>query len=320
MTNEEIFSNVFKQLKSIASKDKKNIFYLLYYSVIEAILLLVSPLTSAFIINSVLAHASISITVLSIVVIVIFSLIAILQVIKEYIIEKFEQKIFVKNAIKVSELAINNKNNLQNKDKIDKYMNYFFDVVHIQKLFPILLLNGSSLIIKVVISLLLLLLFDVSFFVLGVVFIIIFAIMILFLGRKSPKNAVARSDAKHNAIYFLQSIPFLNDTSQSISSRLDGYLTKYISKRQQMFAIIIKQVALTFVTEGFILASFFILGGYLVFEGIVPIGEFVAAEILIISVVGALKEFIEKIDYIYDMIEGFYKIDKLSKVFESEET
>ncbi|MBL1243805.1 MAG: hypothetical protein COA39_005330 [Sulfurimonas sp.] len=45
----------------------------------------------------------------------------------------------------------------------------------------------------------------------------------------------------------------------------------------------------------------------------IPIGEFVAIEIIIISVVYALRDFMKQIDYIYDMIEGFYKVDKLSK-------
>ncbi|RUM44216.1 MAG: ABC transporter ATP-binding protein, partial [Hydrogenimonas sp.] len=98
----QIIDLVIRNLKQIVSEDKKNIFYLLYYSMIEAILLMVSPLTSAFIINSVLAHATISITVLSFIVIVIFVIIAILQVLKEYMVEKFEQKIFVKNSIKIS--------------------------------------------------------------------------------------------------------------------------------------------------------------------------------------------------------------------------
>jgi len=164
----KITSLVIQNIKQIVSDDKKNIFYFLYYSMIEAVLLIVSPLTSAFIINSVLAHATISIAVLSFIVIVIFIIIAILQILKEYMVEKFEQKIFVKNSIKISTLALDRREQEQtDQELIDKYMNYFFDVISIQKLFPVILLNGSGLIIKVFVSLILLFLFDVSFFLLG---------------------------------------------------------------------------------------------------------------------------------------------------------
>ena len=311
----KITSLVIQNLKQIVSDDKKNIFYFLYYSMIEAILLMVSPLTSAFIINSVLAHATISITVLSFIIIVIFVIIAILQVLKEYMVEKFEQKIFVKNAIKISKLALDAEGKVS-KDIVDKYMNYFFDVISIQKLFPVILLNGSGLLIKVVVSLILLFLFDPSFFILGLFFIILFAITVLFLGRNGAKFAIQRSDAKHEAIYYLQNIPVqLQDSSKALKT-LDRLLSNFVYARQNMFKIIVKQLSITFFIEGVILGSFFIVGGYFVFKGIVPIGEFVATEIIIISVVNALRDFMKQIDYMYDMIEGFYKINKLSAVLE----
>jgi len=311
----QIIDLVIRNLKQIISEDKKNIFYLLYYSMIEAILLMVSPLTSAFIINSVLAHATISITVLSFIVIVIFVIIAILQVLKEYMVEKFEQKIFVKNSIKISTLALEARDQV-NKDVVDKYMNYFFDVISIQKLFPIILLNGSGLLIKVLVSLILLLLFDLSFFLLGLLFITFFVIVVLFLGREGAKFAIQRSDAKHEAIYYLQSIPMQSQTADETVKTLDKLLMNFVHARQKMFGVIAKQLSLTFFIEGIILSTFFIVGGYLVFKGIVPIGEFVATEIIIISVVNALKDFMKQIDYMYDMIEGFYKVNKLSTILE----
>jgi len=311
----KITSLVIQNLKQIVSDDKKNIFYFLYYSMIEAILLMVSPLTSAFIINSVLAHATISITVLSFIIIVIFVIIAILQVLKEYMVEKFEQKIFVKNAIKISKLALDAEGKVS-KDIVDKYMNYFFDVISIQKLFPVILLNGSGLLIKVVVSLILLFLFDPSFFILGLFFIILFAITVLFLGRNGAKFAIQRSDAKHEAIYYLQNIPVQSQDSSKTLKTLDRLLSNFVYARQNMFKIIVKQLSITFFIEGVILGSFFIVGGYFVFKGMVPIGEFVATEIIIISVVNALRDFMKQIDYMYDMIEGFYKINKLSAVLE----
>jgi len=308
----ELISN---NLKHLISQDKKNISYLLYYSVLESILLMVSPLASAIIINSVLAHATLSISVLSFVVIVIFLGITILQILKEYIIEKFEQKIFVQHAINLASSSMKLKDFELDKT-IDKYMNYFFDVISIQKLFPVLLLNGTALAVKLIVSLALLFVFDMNLFVLGVFFIIIFGIVILFLGRNGALFAIERSDAKHEAIYFLQNIPTYQKENENILQKLDELLVTFVKARKKMFLIIIRQLGLTFFMEGLILSSFFILGGYLVFEGKMPIGEFIASEIIIISVTYALRDFMKQIDYIYDVVEGFYKINKLSKKLE----
>jgi len=121
----KVLINIFKIIK----EDNKNILYLLYYSSIEAILVLSIPLASSFIINSVLAHATISIFVLAFIVITIFFLAMILQVVKSYIIEKFEQKIFVKTAIKVAVMASQLQDkSAETKKSMEKYMNYFFDI------------------------------------------------------------------------------------------------------------------------------------------------------------------------------------------------
>ena len=293
-------------------EDKRNILYLLYYSSIEAILVLAIPLASSFIINSVLAHATISIVVLAFIVITIFFLAMILQVLKSYIIEKFEQKIFVKSAIKVAVMATELQDeSVETKKSMEKYMNYFFDIGAIQKIFPIILLDGMGLLIKIVVSLLLLLAFDPLFFGLGIIFFVVFTTILLFLGRRGFGYAINRSDAKHSAIYFLQHIPERTEPKAKILEKFDKHLSGFVNARKKIFRVVLKQLTLTYFMEGLILSAFLVLGGYLVVNGQLPIGEFVATEIVIVSIIYALKGFMKQIDYIYDMVEGFYKVDKL---------
>lgn len=309
----KISITVFKGIAAIFKADKKNIFYLLYYSAIEAILVLSIPLTSSFIINSILAHANISIFILAVVVITIFLLTTSLQIIKEYIIEKFQQKIFVTTSIKVAKMATKFKNSsVKTKKLIDKYMNYFFDIGAIQKFFPVLLLDGSGLVVKMIASLLLLLAFDPVLFGLGFFFFIFFTIIIIILGIRGPKSAIERSDAKHSSIYFIQNIPFDEKSDEETYKELDTKLTTYINARIKNFRIIISQLSFTFFIEGAIFSTFLIIGGHLVVKGVIPVGEFIAAEIVVVSMTSAVKSFIKQIDYIYDMIEGFYKVDKLT--------
>ncbi len=309
----KIRTSVTKNIMAIFREDKKNIFYLLYYSAIEAILVLSIPLASSFIINSILAHANISIVVLSIVVIIVFLLTTSLQILKEYIIEKFQQKIFLTTSIKIAKMATDFKSSsLETKKLIDKYMNYFFDIGAIQKFFPVLLLDGSGLVVKVIASLLLLLAFDPILFGLGFFFFISFVVIIIVLGINGPKYAIKRSDAKHSSIYFIQNIPFDEREDKETYKELDAQLSSYIDMRIKSFRVTISQLSLTFFTEGAIFSTFLIIGGNLVIKGVLPVGEFIAAEIVVVSMTSAIKSFIKHIDYVYDMIEGFYKIEKLS--------
>ncbi|MDP2077302.1 MAG: ABC transporter ATP-binding protein [Sulfuricurvum sp.] len=306
---EKVISSITKIMK----EDRKNIFFLLYYSLIEAILVMSIPLASSFIINSVLAHTAISVFTLGTIIIIIFILTTVLQIVKEYIVEKFQQKIFVTTGIEVAQLATHLKpSSIDTKDSIDKYMNYFFDISAIQKFFPILLLDGTGLIIRILASLLLLLAFDPLLFGLGVFFLVFFVVMLFILGTNGIDYAIKRSDAKHNAIYYLQNIPYEQTSEEKRFEKLDEYLTRFVTTRNNMFFIIMRQLTLTFVMEGIVLSSFLIGGGYLVINGTLPVGEFVAAEIIVVSIMYVLKGFMKHLDYIYDMIEGVYKLAKLS--------
>ncbi len=191
-------------------------------------------------------------------------------------------------------------------------MNYFFDVIAIQKLLPSIVLNGVALVVKLLISLLLLIIFDVSLFALGIFFIVSYLALILWLGKRGPERAVARSDAKHEAIHYLQTLPLHKQST--LLDRLDEFLYRYVKARNSMFSVIIKQLSLTFIMEGLILSVFFIVGGYLVFKGNMAIGEFIAAEIIILTVTYALNDLMKQIDYFYEIVEGFYKVHKLSHI------
>ena len=307
--NDVVFDNV----KKIIKQDRKNVFNLIYYSVIDALLVLSIPLASSFVINSILAHASFSVYILGMIILVLFVIVTLLQVIKEYIIEKFQQKLFIKAGIEIALKALELRGKALVEPKMyKKLMNYFFDVTAIQKVFPILLLDGLGVVVKMIVSLLLLLAFDPLLFVAGIIFFSLYFYIIIFLGRRGIDFALNRSDAKHSTIYFLQHIKDEEGSNDEILQRFDNSLGHYAKARQKFFKIIIKQLALTYFIEGLIFSIFLILGGYLVISGRLPLGEFVAAEIIVTSITYSLKGFVKQLDYIYDTIEGFYKIHKLS--------
>lgn len=313
----DIKEKLISSIKTIIKEDEKNVFYLIYYSAIEAILLLSIPLAASFIINSVLAHAEVSLVVLGTIVVITFLLTTILQIAKQYIIEKFKQKIFVTTGIKIASMAIKNRDPSENvKHLVHKQMNYFFDIESIQKIFPVLLLDGTGLVVKLVFSLLLLLAFNTTLFLVGLFFVVVFVILLFLLGHNGIKYSIERSNTKHNAIYYLQNILEIHEDEEKIIKFFDGYLKKYIVARTHIFKVVMRQLTLTFLIEGLVVTSFLIVGGYLVINSTLPLGEFVAAEIIVVTITNSLKGFMKQIDYIYDMIEGFHKVEKLSQSLE----
>jgi len=297
--------------------DTRSINYVLYYTLLEGILALSIPLTSSFVINSLISHSYISLVALGTIVSVIFLFIIFLRIIQEYIIEKFEQRVFVSEGYDIANKAYKiNEEKVTLNYPIDKLMNYFFDITTVQKILPILVLNGAGLVAQTIMTLILLMVFNVSLFLVAFTVLTLYVVFIFIFGKNGIRFAVDRSDTKHNAIHFLQKVPFVIATKEEMLEDLEKKMSAYVDARENHYGVRIKQLGISFFIQGLIISGFFILGGYLVIHGKMPIGEFVAAEIIIVTLIHAINSFVKQIDYIYDGIEGFYKIGKLSSSLE----
>lgn len=315
----DIKHKVMRSFVDMLRSDKRSIYYILYYTLIEGILILSIPLASSFVINSLLAHSFISVLVLGSIISTIFLFVIFLRLMQEYIVEKFEQRVFVSEGYKVAQKAFTLKEKgIEDKEHIDKLMNYFFDITTVQKIFPVFILNGAGLIVQMIMTLLLLFIFDVTLFFGAFVILVIYAILIIVLGKNGIIFAIKRSDTKHSAIRFLQKVPSLDASHKELDASLEQKMSDYVDSRQNHFGVRIKQLALSFFMQGVIITGFFMLGGYLVINGNIPIGEFVAAEIVVVTLIYAMNNFVKQLDYIYSGIEGFYKIDKLSSSLDTQ--
>ncbi len=300
--------------------DKSSVYYVLYYTLLEGILVLSIPLTSSFVINSLIAHSYVSLMTLGTIISIVFIFIVFLRIIQEYIVEKFEQRVFVNEGYNIAKKAFKlQEENRTTSYPIDKLMNYFFDITTVQKVLPILILNGAGLIIQIIMTLLLLMVFDMNLFIGAFSVIVIYLFSIVLFGKNGIVFAVKRSDTKHDAIHFLQKVPLEDFKEEEMLIRLEEKMSNYVDARQDHYGVRIKQLGISFFVQGVIITGFFILGGYLVINGKLPIGEFVAAEIIVVTLIYALNSFVKQLDYIYDGIEGFYKIGKLSSSLDDQE-
>lgn len=288
-------------------EEKKILKLLLIYSFLEAILVLSVPLSTTFVVNNVIANSGISVITLGLIISILFVFIISLKLTREYIVEKLQQKIFVKNAFLIANKLFKYE---EVKTISKKYMNYFFDISSIQKFFPLFFLDGLGIVIKVIVSLSLLMVFNWILFVASVVVFVIYVYIFIFLSKGVVEVAVERSDTKHDSIFYLQNIHELEKREDNFL-KLDQELNKHLVARNNLFKIIIKQRALTYIVDSILVGGFLILGGFMVIGGLIPIGDFIASEILILTITYSLKSFVKKLDYLYEASEGFYKIEKL---------
>jgi len=304
--------DILKAIISLFRKDKRLFLYIIYYSIIEGVLVLSFPLAIDFTVNSIIAHASYSVIVIGLIIMVMFLFVALSRVIQHYIVEKFQQKLFVEKAIETFQHAHKiSQREMHFKEPLRKVMNYFFDVTTLQKFFPNIMLEGIALVVNIVVGFALLLAFNPILFEMAFILIIVYAVLIVLLGFNGVRFAKLRSDTKHETVYFLQNVPFSTNEFDKDQRTLDDILSRYVEARKNLFKVMIRQKTLSFIMQGFIYTMFFILGGFLVINGKIPVGEFIAAEIIIVFMNKAITTFVKQIDYFYEIVEGVYKVHKL---------
>ncbi|WP_457596563.1 hypothetical protein [Hydrogenimonas sp.] len=187
-----------------------------------------------------------------------------------------------------------------------------------QKIFPIILLDGSGLVIKLVVSLLLFLAFDPVLFVMGLFFVLLLTLSLYWLGRHGVGYALERSDAKHDSIHYLQRLPLMDDDEERLLETLDARLLRFVCSRVKLFGVLMRQLGLIYFMDGLVFVSFLVVGGYMVTQGQLPLGEFIATEVAVVYLMNALKSFMKQLDYLYDIVEGLYKVEKLARFLEGE--
>ncbi len=290
--------------------ERKLIFYMIYYAILEGVLILSIPLASSLVINSIIAHASFSVLTISFIIFVLFLAVMFIKSIQEYIVEKFKQKLFVEKSIDIVTTCLKCPTEKVSQDNEFKKLNFFFEIIMLQKIFPKFILNSVAIFIDITIGLILLLAFSILLFEVGLVLVIYFGILIL-LGFNGIKYAMLHSDLKYETFFFVKEIPVKGENIEEKLSKLDRLLNKYLDVRNKLFKVILRQKMFSFFIQALIYGLFFVFGSFLVINGQIPVGEFVAAEIIVVYINYAIKGLIKEIDSFYDITEGFYKLGKL---------
>jgi ABC-type bacteriocin/lantibiotic exporter with double-glycine peptidase domain len=94
-------------------------------------------------------------------------------------------------------------------------------------------------------------------------------------------------------------------------NKTDEYVDHYLYHRKHHFNILITQFTGILVFKALVVAGLLVIGTYLVVDRQITLGQFVASEIVIITVVSAVEKVILSLEVIYDALVA---VDKLGHV------
>lgn len=316
-----------KRFLNLLALERKDILQIFYYAIISGMVALSLPLGIQAIVNLIQgAQISTSWIVLVSVVTVGVVFTGVLQLMQLRIIETIQQRIFVKASFELSYRFP--------KIKIEELLNYyppelanrFFDTLTIQKGLSKVLIDVPSALLQVIFALILLSLYHPLFIVFGIVLLGTIYLVFQYTAKKGLQTSLEESKQKYKVAHWIQEIArsvssfkLSGKTSMAIDKN-DSLTEKYLKARENHFGIIKLQYVQLIVFKTVITLGLLIIGGMLVLDQRMNVGQFVAAEIIILLIIASIEKLISSLETLYDMLTALEKLGQVvDKPLESQE-
>lgn len=303
---------------SLLKLDRRDISQIFFYAIFSGLVSLSLPLGIQAIINLIQAgRVSISWIVLVLIVVIGVALVGILSLMQLRITENLQQKIFVRSSFEFGYRLPKLKFEELYNQYPPELANRFFDTLTIQKGTSKLLIDFSTALLQIVFGILLLSLYHPFFILFGVLLAFLLYSIFRFSFAAGLTSSLKESKYKYKVVSWLQEIARNNNSfrkQENFDFALDKnnhLVEEYINYREKHFKVIKRQFTQLIGFKVIITASLLLIGGYLVLNQQMNIGQFVAAEIIILLVINSVEKIIIGLESLYDVLTSVEKIGQI---------
>jgi ABC-type bacteriocin/lantibiotic exporter with double-glycine peptidase domain len=303
------------RFRRLLSLEKEDISQVYIYAFFNGIVNLSLPLGIQAIVNLIQGgQVTTSWYVLVALVIVGIALTGLLQLLQLRIVENISQRIFsnasFEFALRIPKIKYEAFRDYYGPD----LANRFFDTLTIQKGLPKILIDFSLGIFQVIVGLIVLSLYHPFFIIFSVLLLIIVYLIIAATGPKGLSTSLQESTSKYKIAFWIEEVArtklsFKLASNNKLSLiKTDENVNDYLQAREKHFGVIISQSVYLIIFKVLVAAGLLITGSILVFNEQMNIGQFVAAEIIIILIIASVEKIIKTIESIYDVLTALEKI------------
>ena len=318
MTNSVPQLTPWQRFLGLLKLEKKDLLQVIYYAVFSGLISLTLPLGIQAIINLIQgAQISTSWIVLVILVTIGVAFVGVLQLMQMRIIETVQQRVFMRASFEFTYRFP--------KIKMDELRNYyppelanrFFDVLTVQKGLAKLLIDVPTAVLQIVFALILLSFYHPFFIAFGILLVVLIYVVFKFTIQRGMQTSLMESKKKYMVAHWIQevaraviSFKVSGKTSLAIDKN-DRLVDGYLIARESHFKILILQFIQMIGFKVIVTAGLLIIGGLLVLSQEMNIGQFVAAEIIILLVITSVEKLILGLESFYDILTSLEKMGQV---------
>jgi putative ABC transport system ATP-binding protein len=314
-----------ERLLTLIRSEKNDLFVLFYLTLGYSILGIATPLAVQALVNNITMGGVMQpLVVISIILFSLLVLSGFLYVLELYLVEYIQRRLFVDTAMHVAHKTQGAIISIYDKTNPVELVNRFFDIITIQKSAASLLTTGLIAMIQVVIGSIILIFYSFYFSIIVLMVILFFWFTISILGKNATKTAIDESKAKYATAAWLETIAgnfylfkFYNGL-QRAESYTNALAHKYLNKRASHFTYLLWQNFTAVMFYAFIGTAMLAIGGMLVVNSQINLGQFVAAELIFFGVLAAFVRMVSKLGDYYDILAALDKIGVLDDLPQEE--
>lgn len=284
----------------------------------SGLLSLATPVAVQMLVNTVaLGGMTQPLTVLSMMLFIFLAFFGAVSILQSYIVELIQRRIFVRMAIDLAfRLPILKWEVFKEKNGAE-IVNRFFDVLTVQKAGAQLLLEGFSMALQSVIGLMVLAVYHPFLMVFDLIVVIWVGILIFVQGRKGTETSIQESAAKYSMVAWLETLARNGQTfkfsggPELAKERTEHLAYDYFNARKRHYRILLKQHISLYALFALASTALLSVGGLLVMDGQLSLGQLVAAEIIVSGVLLSFSKMKKQLESYYDLMAGVDKLGHL---------
>lgn len=307
-----------RRLVELMRPERADLWLVLGLAAGSSLLALAPPVAVQALVNSVaMGGMGQPLLVLSVILFLFLAFSGAVYVLESYLVELVQRRLFVRLAADLAQRLPKVRCEVYDSHNGAELVNRFFDVLTVQKAGSSLLLDGVSLVMQAGVGLALLAFYHPFLLAFDAVLLLAIGFVLLGLGRGGVDSAIAESKSKYALVAWLETVarnPLAFKSAGGpawAEERADAMAHEYLATKRRHYRVLLRQTVGSLALYALASTALLAIGGYLVIVGQLTLGQLVAAELIVSSVLASLIKFGKHLEGFYDLMAGVDKIGHL---------
>ncbi len=309
-----------QRLLRMLDTERSTIRYIIFYAVLTGLISLSLPLGTQAVFNLVSTGAVFSSTYILVAVVVGGVLLGGLLLVGQMtLVEAIEQRLFAKAAIEYAYRLPRIKAEALVGHDPRELVNRFFDILTIQKGLTKLLVDIMFAVLQILMGVIVLAFYHPIFIGFGLFTILALISVYLLNYRQALRTSIEESAYKYELVAWLENVAGRLDevrvnqgAQHQALVRTDELTAEYLHARNQHFRVLKSYYAYGVALRTILTAGLLVAGTLFVVSRQMTLGQFVAAEVIIVMISGSIEKLMTSINTIFDVLTGVEKVAALT--------